>query len=118
MGQGLEGLASSLAAHWDSTEFDALLRHGLVTRALDALALHRSSTHGGHIQADDVSISVLSVTKTEASRDYSLGVFFVEAVGGCSCADDPFRVDGYCERRVRVERTCGRLRIVLETPAE
>lgn len=53
---------------------------------------------GGFV--DDSSLR-LSVLRADIIEDNSLqlkcSIFFVEAIGGCNCHDDPHTENGYCE---------------------
>jgi hypothetical protein len=40
-----------------------------------------------------------------------VGVFFREIVGGCSCGDEPFAADGYCEIELRIDKETAEARI-------
>jgi hypothetical protein len=62
---------------------------------------------GGLIDPASLGVILLS-SRADADRiEVGVGVFFTEIVGGCSCGDEPFGVNGYKELRLRIERADG-----------
>lgn len=102
---------ADLLCRWESPEFESRLRDILEKESVNVLGIERATTHGGRVAHEDVSISILALAEAGGAREVRIGVFFTEAVGGCNCADDPFMVNGYCERRVVLDLSSGTLRI-------
>jgi len=98
---------------FDETGGDLRQRLTQVLESLpvDALPLIECTTQGGYIDAQSMGVSVLKMTPLEHDWQATVGVFFTEVVGGCNCADEPYRVNGYGEfiltiHRQTAETTC------------
>jgi hypothetical protein len=89
---------------WERPDFELVLRQMLEERALALLGIERATTHGGQLAPEGIALSVLRMEDDGNLRRVKVAVFFTESVGGCNCADDPFTVNGYCERWVILER--------------
>ena len=67
---------------------------------------------GGLIDPASLEVTLLS-SRADAERiEVDVGVFFTEIVGGCSCGDEPFGVNGYLELSLRIERGDGATRVL------
>lgn len=98
-------LADRLFRYWDEPGFEQVLQQSLAENAVEWLDIQRSTTQGGYVGSDDISVTLLTLSGSAGRRAAKIGVFFTETVGGCNCADDPFTVNGYCQRRVLLDPT-------------
>jgi hypothetical protein len=87
--------------------FAAALQRELRALPPGRLPLAGAAVQGGHVDDATIGVSVLSAEQTADTIDVNLGVFFTEIVGGCSCGDDPYPSNGYCELRLRIDRRTG-----------
>jgi len=71
------------------------------------LPLESGTRQGGHVDDRRLSATIFEVDETAQIVQARVGVFFDEVVGGCSCGDDPFTVNAYCELRVRLDKRTG-----------
>ena len=69
------------------------------------LPLDRGTTRGGFVDDSDISVTVIDIQQSELNIRSRVGVFFTEIIVGCSCGDDPFPENAYCELRVSIDRT-------------
>jgi hypothetical protein len=98
-------LTNSLQA-WGTDSFTGVLKKELQELGSGVLPLHEGVSQGGIVDDSNISASVLHVTENEESIAASVGVFFTEIVGGCSCGDDPMEANAYCEINVRIDKHC------------
>ncbi len=96
---------------WESPGFQDVLRQLLEQQALDLFGIERATSHGGRLVPEDISVGMLRMEDDGQARRLKVAVFFTERVGGCNCADDPFTVNGYCERWVTLERAAHRIQV-------
>lgn len=66
--------------------------------------LEQATTQGGLVDPASTSVTVIGVTEEAVAIKVRFGVFFEEVVGGCSCGDEPHRVNGYGELIAVVDR--------------
>ena len=99
-------LISSLHA-FGTDGFAAALQRELRALPPGSLPLAGAAVQGGQVDDATVGVSVLSAAQTAEAIEVNLGVFFTEIVGGCSCGDDPYPSNGYCELRLRIDRRTG-----------
>lgn len=91
--------------------FAEILRRELL--ALPDGILTIEGEQGGLIDPASLGLTLLS-SRTDAERiEVAVGVFYTEIVGGCSCGDEPFGVNGYVELCLRIERADGASVILL-----
>ncbi|RKT43998.1 glucosamine--fructose-6-phosphate aminotransferase [Thiocapsa rosea] len=104
-------LVESVAA-FGTPAFPEVLRRELL--ALQDGVLPIAGEHGGLIDPETLGLTLLSSCADAERIEVVVGVFFTEIVGGCSCGDEPFEVNGYTELRLRIERTHGAAVILLQ----
>ncbi|CRI65246.1 hypothetical protein THIOKS12310004 [Thiocapsa sp. KS1] len=91
--------------------FAEVLRRELL--ALPDGVLPIAGEQGGLIDPASLGLTLLS-SRADAERiEVAVGVFFTESVGGCSCGDEPFGVNGYVELCLRIKRADGASVILL-----
>jgi hypothetical protein len=91
--------------------FAEVLRRELLALPDGHLAI--AGEQGGLVDPASLGLTLLS-SRADAERiEVVVGVFFTEIVGGCSCGDEPFGVNGYLELSVRIDRTDGAAMILL-----
>lgn len=98
-------------AAYRTDRFIAELQAGLAALGADQLCLHQATVMGGHVDADQISVTVLSVVDEDAGPVARVGVFFNEVLGGCSCHDDPVATPAYCELDVGLDAGTGEVMI-------
>ena len=85
---------------------------GVVKRELHAnitlLPLEQAVSQGGVVDTGELDFTVLKVEDTNKRIQVRVGVFFREVVGGCSCGDEPYSDNGYCEVRLVIDRRTAR----------
>ena len=85
--------------------FAEVLRRELL--ALPEGVLPIAGEQGGLIDPASLGLTLLW-SRADAERiEVAVGVFFTEIVGGCSCGDEPFGVNGYTELSLRIEQVDG-----------
>jgi hypothetical protein len=89
-------------------DFVETLRRELL--ALPHGILPIAGEQGGLIDPASLGLTLLSSRADTERIEVDVGVFFTEIVGGCSCGDEPFEVNGYTELRLRTERADGTTR--------
>jgi len=103
-------LVDSVGAFGTPT-FAEVLRRELL--ALPDGVLPIEGEQGGLVDPASLGVTLLS-SRADAERiEIAVGVFYTEIVGGCSCGDEPFGVNGYTELRLRIERADGGALILL-----
>jgi hypothetical protein len=95
------------AAAWGHPDFPAVLKRELLALPAGTLPLHLGTSQGGIPDGRALDLTVLTTRGAEGHAVARVGVFFTEVVGGCSCGDDPYAVNGYCELEVRIRRDSG-----------
>jgi hypothetical protein len=79
------------------------LRRAILALPPESPLLKLAASHGGIIQDGVRDATVLRIARQGTSTTARVGIFFTEVVGGCSCGDEPFTADGYCELLIRVQ---------------
>lgn len=103
--------------HWNSAGFDAALKSELVSLADGVLPLQQASTHGGMVDGNSLSVTVISSNENPAGIAVRVGIFFTEIVGGCSCGDEPFETSGYCVLDISLDKSNAEAHIVFAADA-
>jgi hypothetical protein len=103
-------LPESLRA-FGSDAFSAVLRGELERAGVRVLGLERGTTQGGQIPEDTVQVSLIRASGEDSTIRARVGVFFTEAVGGCSCGDDPYESKGYMELTITIDRATAMARV-------
>jgi hypothetical protein len=80
------------------------LRRAILALPADSPLLRLAGAQGGLIQEGVKDATVLGIEREGASLIARVGIFFTETVGGCSCGDEPFTSDGYCELSLRIDQ--------------
>ena len=91
--------------HWNSARFDAALKSELAGLEDGILPLQQAATHGGMIDCNSLSLTLISTTDNQASLVARVGIFFNEIVGGCACGDEPFEANAYCVIDISLDKT-------------
>ena len=99
---------------WRSEAFAATLKAELEGLRREQLPLTRATRHGGQVDACDLAITVLSSREQHACIHAHVGVFFSEIVAGCSCGDDPFTQQVYCELTVEIDKATAVATVTLD----
>ena len=95
---------------WRSKAFAQDLRRQILALEPGTLPLQLAASRGGVVTgARDVTI--LHVRREGGLLLVRIGVFFTEVVGGCSCGDDPFTTDDYCELYLRIDTASSRAEV-------
>lgn len=102
-------LPASLAA-WGSPGFADTLKDELASLPAGSLPLEAGCDQGGRVDDGSARFTVLLARADAQGVQVRLGVFFTEVVGGCSCGEDPFSVDTYCELDLAIQAGDARLR--------
>jgi len=77
----------------------------LESLAKEQLPLERCLSEGGVVDEVPFTVTIYNAALTEVGARAKIGVFFTEMVGGCSCGDGPYTINGYGEFEVVVEKT-------------
>lgn len=79
------------------------LTAALETATPDQLPLQAAATQGGLIDPASTVLTLLGSRLDDQVIEATIGVMFTEIVGGCSCGEAPFSVNGWCRLRLRIE---------------
>jgi len=90
---------------WNSDRFSQTLHDEIRNLGTGALPLYKGTAQGGIVDDSDLSVSVISTSENDNSIKATIGVFFSEIVGGCSCGDEPIAVNAYCEFQVIIDKS-------------
>ena len=71
---------------------------------IDALPLIKCTTQGGFVDDQPITVSVLRMTDSATTLEAKVGIFFTEAIGGCSCGDGTHSANGYGELLLIIDR--------------
>ncbi|MBT8130453.1 MAG: glucosamine--fructose-6-phosphate aminotransferase [Gammaproteobacteria bacterium] len=85
--------------------FEKILKRELEALPAGTLPLHRGTSRGGYVDDSDISTTVIHVEQGEHRVLCKVGIFFTEIIAGCSCGDDPFTENAYCELMVSIDKT-------------
>jgi hypothetical protein len=96
-------LACALRA-WPSRSFAQALKRELEDLHIRYLPLEKGTTHGGMVDDDALTVTVLGVEETGEYILAKIGVFFTEIVICCGCGDDPMSVNAYCQMQVVINK--------------
>ena len=103
--------------HWNTPGFAAALKAELASLDDGVLPLQHAATHGGMIDSNKLSISVISTNEIADGLLARVGIFFTEVVGGCSCGDEPFEANAYCVLDISLDKSTGAAQFVLAEDA-
>lgn len=79
------------------------LTEALETASPGDLPIQAAATQGGLIDPASTVLTLLESRLDDEIIEATIGVMFTEIVGGCSCGDAPFTVNGWCRLRLRIE---------------
>ena len=81
------------------------LKQVLEALPIDALPLAKCTTQGGFVDDQPITVTVLRMTDSATGLEAKIGVFFTEAIGGCSCSgEDTHSANGYGELLLSIDR--------------
>ena len=103
---------------WQSGAFTATLKGEIENLPPGSLPLEQGTSRGGHVDDSDITATVLNITDKVHVVQASVGIFFTEIVGGCSCGDDPMSENAYCELRLTIDKHTAEAKITLITDQE
>lgn len=89
---------------WAGADFATVLRDELQALGGDGLPLHLGVNEGGMVDASRVQVTVIRSAADPAEIRATVGLFFTEVVGGCSCGDEPEAKPVYCEMQLHIDR--------------
>ena len=75
--------------------------------ALPEGSLPLAGLQGGWLESNSIAVMLLSCRADPEVIEATIGVFFREIVGGCSCGEERFTSDGYRELGLRIDRSSG-----------
>lgn len=90
---------------WQCAGFEKTLKTELEGLPAGTLPLERATSRGGIADDSDISVTVIEAVENTRSIQARAGIFFTEIVGGCSCGDDPFAENAYCEIRILIDKS-------------
>ncbi len=93
------------ANRYGTADFAATLSRELM--GLPEGSLPIAGEQGGLIDTASIGVTLLSACADADRIELVMGVFFTEIVGGCSCGDEPFSLNGYEELILRIDRADG-----------
>jgi len=105
-------LKEALAA-WGTDGFAQTLKREILSLPAGTLPLHLATTQGSIMSDGARDATILGFEDDTRSILCRLGIFFTETVGGCSCGDEPFTANGYCELQVRIDKTSAEATVAL-----
>jgi len=79
------------------------LTAALATATPDQLPLQAAASQGGLIDPASTVLTLLGSRLDDQTIEATIGVLFTEIVGGCSCGEAPFSINGWCRLRLRIE---------------
>jgi hypothetical protein len=88
---------------FEGGDFAQTLKAELLSK-VNVLPLQKAVSQSGIVDAGNVGITVLHFDDLGDCLQVSIGVFFTEIVGGCSCGDEPFPANGYCEMELTLDK--------------
>ena len=97
---------------WNTEDFGAVLKADLLDLGPGVLPLQQAAA-GGCIDEGDLGITLLGSHDSATEIHATVGVFFAEVIGGCSCGDEPSASNAYCELQVSIDKLSGRTRFEL-----
>jgi hypothetical protein len=89
---------------WAGPDFATILGDELQALGGEGLPLHLGLNEGGMVDASRLQVTVIRSEADPAVIRATVGLFFTEVVGGCSCGDEPEAKPVYCEMRVHIDR--------------
>ena len=89
---------------WQSGGFSRSLKLEIECLPPGILPLDRGTSQGGRVDDSELSATILGCSDQEDFIQARVGIFFNEVVGGCSCGDDPFVANAYCELWVAIDK--------------
>ena len=89
---------------WQSSGFSRSLKSEIEGLPAGALPLAKGTRQGGRVDDSEISATIISCSDRGDCIEARVGVFFNELVGGCSCGDEPFVANTYCELRVAIDK--------------
>lgn len=93
------------AHRYGTTDFAATLSRELT--GLPEGSLPIAGGQGGRIDPESIGVTLSSACADDDRIEVVIGVFFTEIVGGCSCGEEPFNLNGYEELVLRIDRADG-----------
>lgn len=98
--------------NWASDSFKPALKHEIESLKTGTLPLEKGLSQGGHIDDNDITATILSVSDNQLMIEAKVGIFFTEIVGGCNCNDDPMEINAYCEMKINIDKQSAEADIV------
>ncbi len=89
---------------WNTPHCKPILKRELEGLEAGALPLHLGTTQGGVVDDSPITVTVFGMSENGISVRASVGVFFSEIVGGCSCGDEPLAEPAYCRLLVTIDK--------------
>lgn len=89
---------------WNSGAFSQTMKRELEGLQAGTLPLDQCLTQGGWVDDREITVTVLHVSDDDASIRVKIGIFFSEIIAGCSCGDEPFSQNAYCEMGINLDK--------------
>ena len=89
---------------WQTDSFGRTLKDEIEALKPGILPLYKGTSQGGIIDDSNITVTVMNFAEEEDTILATVGVFFDEVVGGCSCGDAPTADNAYCEMLVRIDK--------------
>jgi len=95
---------TEVLADWGTNRFAQTIKREILALPPGTLPLQRAVTQGGIVQDGATDATLLAFEEDDQAIHCRLGIFFTETVGGCSCGDEPFTTEHYCEIRLHIDK--------------
>lgn len=98
---------------WQSESFARTLKGEMESLKPGTLPLYKGTSQGGMVDDSNIAATVMNVAEEDHAILATVGVFFDEIVGGCSCGDAPASDNAYCELRVTIDKSTAETEFVV-----
>lgn len=108
-------LARTLNA-WGQPDFKDTLKQEIEQLGSAQLPLQQGLSVSSYALDDKLDAVILDSTEDEGFLQIKAGLFYTGIIAGCSCADDPTRVDEqgeYCEVQIEINKLTAETTVVL-----
>lgn len=90
---------------WQSESFSRTLKSEIESLKPGTLPLYNGTSQGGIVDDSNITATVMNFAEEDDNILATVGIFFDEIVGGCSCGDPPAADNAYCELKVTINKS-------------
>lgn len=90
--------------YWNTDAFIDTLTSEITGAEPGILPLHKGTSHGGEVDNNSVTATVISMSDDDSSINARVGIFFIENVPNCCSGDELIPNNAYCELLVSINK--------------